>query len=528
MAALPRRAPRLVVLAGLILVTFLVLQLFPVASKTPRFVSSSVDWSRVPQHHPPTSIKRLPKGRPHSLPPVQAPRSAFKNPHAPDPRRDVVRDIFKRSYDAYRKHAWLRDELRPVTGGHKDPFGGWAATLVDALDSLWIMGFEDEFREATAAAAAIDFGRTDAGAANLFETTIRHLGGLLSAYDLSGDEALLRKAVELGEMLYLGFDTPNRMPGFWLNFDNVVMGNQFAGTKDPSACPASLCLEFTRLSQLTGDPKFYAATDHVTRFLERTQQDTLLPGMWPTQLDFRNEEVKDSSFTLGALADSLYEYLPKMHALLGGVDETYANLYRGAMDTASKYLLFRPMVPGNKNILFAGDYKVRWRNGRDHGSGLVPESQHLTCFAGGMFGLGGKLLDIEEHVDIGERLTRGCGWAYGQFPTGVMPEIFTMIPCDSMDHCEWDEKKWQARGNARLPKGWNNARDPRYMLRPEAIESVFILYRMTGKEDLRDLAWDMFQGIVTSTETKLAHSAIRDVNVKGETEKTNSMEVSFR
>lgn len=158
---------------------------------------------------------------------------------------------------------------------------------------------------------------------------------------------------------------------------------------------------------------------------------------------------------------------------------------------------------------------------------FVPEGQHLTCFAGGMFGLGGKLFDIEKHVDIGERLARGCGWAYGQFPTGVMPEIFNLIPCKSIDECSWDEERWLQEGDHALNRGWKNARDPRYILRPEAIESIFLLYRMTGKEDFRDLAWDMFQGILRSTETKLAYSAIRDVMATKTPEKEDSMEVSL-
>jgi mannosyl-oligosaccharide alpha-1,2-mannosidase len=184
-------------------------------------------------------------------------------------------------------------------------------------------------------------------------------------------------------------------------------------------------------------------------------------------------------------------------------------------------MLFRPMLPDGKDILFAGDV-------RSYGKEdivLIPESQHLTCFAGGMYALGGKLLSIDSYVHIGERLARGCGWAYGEFPTGVMPEIFNLFPCPSIDEaCPWDEEKWKQDGDTRLNKGWKNARDPKYILRPEAIESIFILYRMTGKEDLRDMAWDMFQGIMRSTETNLANSAIRDVRAQGETQKDDSME----
>ncbi|KAM4055246.1 glycosyl hydrolase family 47 protein [Hirsutella rhossiliensis] len=524
--AMPRRISRLVLLTGLVLALVLVLHLMPSSppppfpsSSAPKFVPATLDWAKVKQFYPPASIKPLPGARPRNLPRVQAPASAFASPSPrAEDRRAAVRNAFKRSYDAYKEHAWMRDELTPVSGRSRDPFGGWAATLVDTLDTLWIMGFDDDFAEASAAVCTIDWADTAAGAANLFETTIRHLGGLLSAYDLSADPALLAKARELGEMLYHGFDTPNRLPGFWLNFKEARDGNQVAGTNDPSAAPASLSLEFTRLSQLTGDAKFYDAADRVTRFLERTQNETLLPGMWPTTLDFRNERATEAKFTLGALADSLYEYLPKMHALLGGVDDTYEKLYRAAMDAAASHLVFRPMLPDKKDVLFAGDWHA---NAADK---LIPDSQHLTCFVGGMFGLGGRLFNIDHHVALGERLARGCGWAYASFPTGVMPEIFSLLPCPSLDPCPWDEDRWQKHGDAKLAKGFTNARDARYLLRPEAIESIFVLYRITAKPELQDMAWDMFQGIMKSTETKLANSAIADVTVTGQTTKTDSME----
>ena len=522
-SAMSRRSSRFVTLTTIVISVFFIVHLFQwiVSPAKPRFVASSFDWSTAREFYPPGAIKQLPTGQPRPMPPIQAPLSEFKRPSQPDPRRNDVLRVFKRSYNAYKQHAWLRDELAPISGQGKDTFGGWAATLVDTLDTLWMMGLKPEFYEASAAVVAIDFNNTSDGAVNLFETTIRHLGGLLSAYDLSGEEALLQKATELGEMLYKAFDTPNRLPGFWLNFQEAHDGAQLAGTNDPSASPASLCLEFTRLSQITGDSKFYDATDRVTRFLERVQHSSKLPGLWPRTIDFRNEQVNIEEFTLGALADSLYEYLPKMYALLGGLDPTYETLYRSAADAVIQHLLFRPMLPDGKDILFSGDVRVEGGQIR-----LIPESQHLTCFTGGMFGLGGKLFGIKNHVDVGERLAHGCGWAYGQFPTGVMPEIFNLVPCDSINGCAWDEKRWISEGDTALNRGWKNARDPRYILRPEAIESIFLLYRMTGNEEYRDIAWDMFQGIIRSTETPLAHAAIRDVTETEKPVKEDSMEVS--
>uniref|UniRef100_A0A8H7NN03 alpha-1,2-Mannosidase n=1 Tax=Bionectria ochroleuca TaxID=29856 RepID=A0A8H7NN03_BIOOC len=291
----------------------------------------------------------------------------------------------------------MMDELAPLSGTGKTTFGGWAATLVDSFDTLWIMGLQKEFKEATIAISAMDFSVTKERGINVFETTIRHLGGLLGAYDLSGEPTLLQKAREVGEMLYVAFDTPNRLPGFWLNFEDARNGRQVAGTNDPSASPASLTLEMTRLSQLTGDPKFYDAADRVIRFLDTVQNDTQLPGMWPLTVNFQDETAEGDTFSIGALADSLYEYLPKMHALLGGVDPLYERLYLTSADVVINNLLYRPMVPDNADILIAGDV---WVNSQ--GLSLNPDSQHLSCFAGGMFGLGGRLTGNDSHVEVGK------------------------------------------------------------------------------------------------------------------------------
>ncbi|KAM0427246.1 hypothetical protein ACHAPT_007676 [Fusarium lateritium] len=482
------------------------------------FVPSSFSWSTLPQFHPPSSIKALPTERPHKLPQVQANQGRFHHTSTTKSRQKAVRDEFLRSYRSYKQYAWMNDELMPISAMGKNNFGGWAATLVDSLDTLWIMDLKEEFSEAAQAAATLDWGKTDEGAVNLFETTIRHLGGLLGAYELSGEKVLLKKAVELGEMLYIAFDTPNRLPGFWLNFEDARNGKQVAGVHDPSASPSSLVMEFTRLSQLTGDPKFYDATDRVTQFLVTTQNNTRLPGMWPLCLDFQNMQVNDNTFSLGALADSLYEYLPKMYALLGGLDTSYESMYRTAMDTVTKNLLYRPMLPEQDDILFSGDVHVNDK------AELVTESQHLTCFAGGMFALGGKLLNIDEHVNIGERLARGCGWAYKAFPTGIMPEIFNLVSCPTLEPCEYDKERWVPERDS-IPVGFRHARDPRYLLRPEAIESIFIMYRITADPQWQDMAWDMFQAIVRLTTTEHGNAAIEDI-MNMETAKTDSMEAS--
>lgn len=125
-----------------------------------------------------------------------------------------MKESFLHSWTGYKEHGWLRDEVAPISGQYRDTFGGWAATLVDSLDTLWIMGFKQDFEVAVAAAETIDFTTTEADIINVFETTIRYLGGFLAAYDISEGKypGLLKKAVEVGELLMSCFDTPNRMP----------------------------------------------------------------------------------------------------------------------------------------------------------------------------------------------------------------------------------------------------------------------------------------------------------------------------
>ena len=58
---------------------------------------------------------------------------------------------------------------------------------------------------------------------------------------------------------------------------------------------------------------------------------------------------------------------------------------------------------------------------------------------------------------------------------------------------------------------------------PEAIESVFIMYRITGDEYWREKGWKMFEAIQKHTLSKFGHSAIADVT-NPRSEKLDSME----
>jgi mannosyl-oligosaccharide alpha-1,2-mannosidase len=267
-------------------------------------------WRTVPTNYPVTSFTPIPTDKPLKLPKVQHEFPVESEEHAQKrrERQTAVRRTFERAWKAYRSHAWMRDELAPISGGTKNGFGGWGASLVDNLDNLWIMGFKEEFEHALSASMEIDLGSATIDTVNVFETNIRHLGGFLSCYDLSGDERCLHKATEFGEMLYKAFDTPNRMPITRWTLSGAVQRKQEADKTVLLAELGSFTVEFTRLSILTGDPKWYDAVDRISRLLAAQQSETQLPGMWPVIVDARAEDLTgDSWFTLGAMADSVYE-----------------------------------------------------------------------------------------------------------------------------------------------------------------------------------------------------------------------------
>ena len=257
---------------------------------------------------------------------------------------------------------------------------------------------------------------------------------------------------------------------------------------------------------------------------DHQQRDSNLPGMWPLVVNAQAQDFHSGTiFTLGAMSDSVYEYLPKMYALLGGSD-LYERLYTGSMEAAIKHSLFRPMLPDNADVLISGLVHAD-EPGK---SRAEPQGQHLVCFAGGMLALGGRLMENGTHVDLGRKLTEGCMWTYEASELGIMPETFTAVPCDDRSDCTWDEAKWHASivehhsddaaagvesliSSRRLRPGFSAINDRRYILRPEAVESVFVLYRVTGEERFQDKAWEMFNNIYKHTETALANSAISDM-----------------
>ena len=538
-------------------------------------------WRKFEEQFPVQSTIQLPTGSAKPMPRVQRAVKKLEVNGADTEKLAAVRAAAGHAWGGYRSQAFGLDEVRPVSGRTNNPFNGWGASLVDALDTLWIMGMEKEFEEALTEVEKIDFTWSARSDIPLFETTIRYLGGLVGAYDVSGRKyrVLLDKAVELAEVLYGAFDTPNRMPQTYYRWTPAhASQSKRAGSRVVLAELGSLSMEFTRLAQLTGEPKYYDAIARITDELEDFQNRTRLPGMWPTSLDasgcgklpqaivrgpdyqvaygskntqpfpdgsdrdmeagapvvpkkkpetpaskpdagqsYRNEDLdKDrlpheppnaipgmkakrqidfetdeafklspqdkpsmdpafiphrsspmenqcvpqglnstsqssqETFTLGGASDSLYEYLPKEHMLIGGLVDQYRTMYLDSAAPAIEKLLFKPMTPDQRDILVSGSLKLSPNystpeTNRQWLEKFTPEIEHLTCFAGGMFALGGVLFGQEEHVTIGSKLTDGCVWAYSVTATGIMAEGGVLMPCEeTWGDCPYNQTAYWA------------------------------------------------------------------------------------
>ncbi len=116
---------------------------------------------------------------PSPSPPAYGPPS----PEELKSRQDAIRGAIRHTWTGYKAHAWGQDNLNPVSGRGSSGGFGHAVTMVDSLDTLWIAGMKDEFKEAADWCAANLPGRFSSltGGLSAFETTIRSLGAVVSS-----------------------------------------------------------------------------------------------------------------------------------------------------------------------------------------------------------------------------------------------------------------------------------------------------------------------------------------------------------
>jgi mannosyl-oligosaccharide alpha-1,2-mannosidase len=420
-----------------------------------RYPSTSDDgklhWVKLKERYPVSKYLSPPRGAAHRIPRIQHSfeheKESAEVKRRRETRRDAVKEAFVHAWNGYKEHAWSKDEVAPISGGWLTSFSGWGATLVDTMDTLWIMGLKEDFEQCVEEVKNIDFTTSEDDIINVFETTIRYLGGLISAYELSDRKykVLINKAKELADILYTAFDTPNRMPMTrWTWRKSAEGGRVEASETTLIAELGSLILEFTKLTQLTGNLKYFDAVQRINFELQKVQHNSSLPGMWPVVINARTMEMPSNHFTLSGMADSTFEYLPKQHLLLGGRIETYGRMYEKAMETAQRYIFYRPLTENNEDILLSGNAFPN----EDEEPLLEPEGQHLACYTGGMLAIGAMIFERPGDLDIARRLVEGCVWAYKAMPSGLMPEVFHTVSCQkgigkpNLDACQWSKEKW--------------------------------------------------------------------------------------
>ncbi|XP_047556571.1 endoplasmic reticulum mannosyl-oligosaccharide 1,2-alpha-mannosidase isoform X1 [Lutra lutra] len=405
-------------------------------------------------------------------PSSQAPRiqnqAALFPPASPNERQRAVIDAFRHAWAGYRKFAWGHDELKPVSRSFSEWFG-LGLTLIDALDTMWILGLKKEFEEARKWVSKKLRFQKDVDV-NLFESTIRILGGLLSAYHLSGDDLFLKKAEDFGNRLMPAFRTPSKIP-----YSDVNIGTGAAHpprwTSDSTVAEVtSIQLEFRELSRLTGNKKFQEAAEEVTRRVHSLpgKKDGLVPMFINTHSGlFTHMGV----FTLGARADSYYEYLLKQWVQGGKKETQLLEDYLEAIEGIRRHLL-RRSEPGK--LAFVGELA--------HGR-FSAKMDHLVCFLPGTLALGAHHGLPADHMELARALMDTCYQMNRQMETGLSPEIvhFNLYPQN-------DRKDVQVK-----PADRHN------LLRPETVESLFYLHRLTGDPKYQDWGWEILRSFNTYT-----------------------------
>lgn len=133
-------------------------------------------------------------------------------------RREAVKASFLHGWNGYKKFALGADELKPLSNTSSNPFGGLGATMVDSLSTILVMELDDELEELLPLIGNIKVKVNEQ--LSVFETIIRYMGGLLSAYELSDHprkRVLLDKAEEIGLALIPAFDTAYGLPYYRFN-----------------------------------------------------------------------------------------------------------------------------------------------------------------------------------------------------------------------------------------------------------------------------------------------------------------------
>ncbi|TRM62777.1 glycoside hydrolase [Schizophyllum amplum] len=419
-------------------------------------------------------------------------------------RATLVKNAFAFAYNGYRDLAFGWDEVKPTSGKPINNFNGWGVSIYDGLDTMLLMGLDDMFDEAMDHISNTTYELPEKKFAPYFETVIRYLGGLLSAYALSHEPILLARADDLGKALLMATNTTSGLPAYGVNTVTGKTKSGWAGASVLFAEALSCQMEYKYLAHLTGRQEYYHKVEHIMKVIF---YDSNYTGLYPSTYSAATGLPTNFVFSVGSAADSGYEYLLKQWLLTGQSEPKIRDLY---VQSANAILAELTFITPTRQLLYVTDAT------RGHPSHNL---EHLTCFLGGLLALGAATLppdaltptDRARHAWAAEGLTHTCWATYADTPTGLGPDGVSMTHYAGADEGRWlaHVERWERAGRpGGKPPGVHPAgkvegkedldyrfKSPAYLLRPETIESVYIMWRTTRDPIWRERGWELFLSI---------------------------------
>jgi len=370
-----------------------------------------------------------------------------------------VKGEFIHAWTGYRQYAWGHDALLPLSKAPRDWYArSLLMTPVDALDTLLLMGLDDEAKDARELIDAKLSFDADIDVKH-FEVVIRLLGGLLSGYQRTGDPRLLALAEDLGKRLLPAFDSPTGLPYVNVN----LRTGKASGTDSNPAEAGTLLLEYGTLSKLTGNPVYYAKAK---RALVETFKRRSTLGLVGERFDVQSGAWTRTTSHVGARIDSYYEYLWKCWRLFGDRDCL-------AMWTPSIAAVDKHVLEDVHGALWSGQVEMASgkRIGHEYGA--------LDAFFPGLLAYSGDL----------KRARR------------LQDSSFAMWRMHDIEPEAYDYRKRVVTA-------------AEYPLRPEIIESTWYLYRLTGDARYRTMGKVLFEDFVRYCRTDAGYAALKSVVTK--------------
>ncbi|XP_039101969.1 mannosyl-oligosaccharide 1,2-alpha-mannosidase IA [Hyaena hyaena] len=402
-------------------------------------------------------------------------------------KRAKIKEMMKHAWNNYKRYAWGLNELKPISKeGHSSSLFGSikGATIVDALDTLFIMEMKDEFEEAKSwVEENLDFNVN--AEVSVFEVNIRFVGGLLSAYYLSGEEVFRKKAVELGVKLLPAFHTPSGIPWALLNIKSGI-GRNWPWASGGSSILAefgTLHLEFLHLSHLSGNPIFAEKVMNIRTVLNNLEKPQ---GLYPNYLNPSSGQWGQYHVSVGGLGDSFYEYLLKAWLMSDKTDLEAKKMYFDAVQAIETHLIRK----SSRGLTYIAEWK---------GGLLEHKMGHLTCFAGGMFALGADDAPTglnQHYLQLGAEIARTCYESYNRTFMKLGPEAFRF---------DGGVEAIATRQNEKY-----------YILRPEVVETYMYMWRLTHDPKYRKWAWEAVEALENHCRVNGGYSGLRDVYLRHE------------